>query len=68
MASRPKISDQTIEKVEKWIDANPEKGITATNKAIEYLIDQQLKEKEHQKEMTREAVEKLIEKKLEEKN
>lgn len=47
MASRPSISDKTIERVEKWIEENPEKGITETNKAIEYLVDQALSHRDN---------------------
>lgn len=43
MSSRPKISDETIEKIDDWIENHPEKGINARNKAIEYLVDKGIK-------------------------
>jgi len=43
MASRPKISDKTVEKIENFIKENPEKGISQVNKAIEYLVDKGIK-------------------------
>jgi len=65
MSSRPKISDQTIRKVEEWINDNPSKGITATNKAIEYLVDRGLEKEDGLTDKQREAVEKIIEENLE---
>jgi hypothetical protein len=64
MSSRPKISDKTIEKVQNWIDDNPSKGITATNKAIEYLVEKGLEKEDGLTDKQREAVEKIIEENL----
>ena len=64
MASRPSISDKTIEKVEDWIDANPEKGITENNKAIEYLVDKAIEYEENSEQVNEEAVRKIVEDEL----
>lgn len=67
MASRPSISDETIKKVEKWIDANPEKGITEINKAIEYLVDQAITDKQESEDVNEKAVRQIVNDVLDEK-
>jgi len=43
MVSRPSISDATVEKIEEWIENNPEKGIKSLGAAIEHLVDKGIK-------------------------
>jgi metal-responsive CopG/Arc/MetJ family transcriptional regulator len=38
MVSRPKISDELAEKIDEWIENNPEKGIKDRSAAVEYLV------------------------------
>jgi len=40
---RHRISEDTIEKIDDWMENHPEKGITEYNKAIEYLVDKGIK-------------------------
>jgi len=67
MASRPSISDETIEKVQKWIDANPEKGITEINRAIEYLVDQAINDDKESDNVNEKAVRQIVNDVLDEK-
>jgi hypothetical protein len=43
MVSRPKISDDLAEKIDEWIEENPEKGIKDRSAAVEYLVPKGMK-------------------------
>lgn len=61
---RPQISDKTVDRLEDWMEENPEKGITSVKGAIEYLVDKGIKADEQaltEKEIT-ERLEKLEDK------
>ena len=38
MYMRPEIDDQTEEMIRKWLEENPDKGISGVGPAIDYLI------------------------------
>lgn len=54
---RPEISNSTKEKIEEWIENNPETGIKDVGPAIDYLIPKGIeKHKEESKQYDREKL------------
>ena len=67
MSSRPKISDETMQKVEEFRETFSDRSFSGANKAIEYLVEKGIEYEKQRKtgeltEAQRDAIKEFVEK------